>query len=118
LYIDIWILEFGYYICSEFGSPASSGRLKGKPVKIWRYPRSCKAAFKGNFSHTTVLNEREGEVNAKPEDLPGLSTIIQSFRVKGMECKSRRAFIFRRDWCKHRLLNFPRKQSQQKFFLQ
>jgi hypothetical protein len=30
----------------------------------------------------------------KPEDLPGSSTIIQSFRVKGMECKSCKAFIF------------------------
>jgi vitamin B12 transporter len=30
----------------------------------------------------------------KPEDLPGSLTIIQSFRVKGMECKSCKAFIF------------------------
>jgi hypothetical protein len=34
------------------------------------------------------------EMCRKPEDLPRSSTIIQSFRVKGMECKSCKAFIF------------------------
>jgi hypothetical protein len=34
------------------------------------------------------------QAGSKPEDLPRHLTIIQSFRVKGMECKSCKAFIF------------------------
>jgi hypothetical protein len=60
--------------------------------------------------HTTVRLLRDGKVFnsfTEPEDLPGLQTIIQSFRVKGMECKSPRAFIF--------LFNFPEAVTK-KFF--
>jgi len=49
------------------------------------------------------------QTGSKPEDLPGLLTIIQSFRVKGMECKSCKAFIFLS-------FLFSREQSQKKFF--
>jgi len=44
----------------------------------------------------TVLKREGDEQKSKPEDLPDPINIIQSFRVKGMECKSCKAFIFRR----------------------
>jgi len=52
----------------------------------------------------------------KPEDLPGSLTIIQSFRVKGMECKSCKAFIFLLAVVGVSPNTFSRKQSQKKFF--
>jgi hypothetical protein len=50
------------------------------------------------------------QTGSKPEDLPGSSTIIQSFRVKGMECKSCKAFIFLS------FINFSEAVTQKKSF--
>jgi hypothetical protein len=46
--------------------------------------------------HTTVSPQagREGVQHCQARRPARSNNIIQSFRVKGMECKSRRAFIF------------------------
>jgi len=74
--------------------PDFKSGLKGKPVKIRRYPRSCKLCKLFVLQATVLKMTGRQQTGSKPEDLPGSLTIIQSFRVKGMECKSCKAFIF------------------------
>jgi hypothetical protein len=102
--IDLLPLTFAADLVSR--SAKGETGLKGKPVKIRRYPRSCKKPLltspkgrnKSMIVEVTPLFRliRMGRFQQcfKPEDLPGSLTIIQSFRVKGMECKSCKAFIF------------------------
>jgi hypothetical protein len=97
-------------------------KLKGKPVKIRRYPRSCKLCKLFVLQATVLLLTGRQQSGSKPEDLPGSSTIIQSFRVKGMECKSCKAFIFlyavvgNPEHVEGHQTHFSRKQSQKNFF--
>ena len=74
--------------------PDVKSGLKGKPVRFRRYPRSCKLCKLFVLQATVLKLTGRQQTGSKPEDLPGSSTIIQSFRVKGMECKSCKAFIF------------------------
>ena len=89
------------HICNAFGSPASGGGLKGNPVTIRSYPRSCKEppnpfspsplqkrgrkkeGLKRSFNLRHCLLKREGiEINSEPEDLPKANNNQRAFGWK------------------------------------
>jgi hypothetical protein len=79
----------------------SFNKLKGNPVKIRSYPRSCKLCelcliHYSPAEYKTTVQERTGRVSAagKPEDLP--NKYYLGFRVKGRMIRSycRRHFHF------------------------
>ena len=92
----------------RFGFSAFGGGLKGNPVQIGSYPRSCKKPLQTS----PPIGERLGKSKIV-EDLPlprmtgweGFNKALSqktchikpttfSFRVKGMRCKGRRTWIF------------------------
>ena len=67
-----------------FESPWRDKELKGNPVKVRNYPRSCKFYSKVVHSEATAgMSGGKAYNRNKSEDLPEYFCLIRSFRVKG-----------------------------------